>query len=116
MVCVLAYLLERLLEHRLEKAGLNLSAAEALGAASSLKAVKIELASKPSWRLTRPTDEPKHLLAKLGLDLPARLSLESPSWQKQRVNPWLAGLYFVSCRSRVRDLPIPVRKKAQGNP
>ncbi len=84
MVCVLAYLLERLLEHRLEKAGLALSAAEALGTVSSLKTVKIELASRASWRLTRPADEAKHLLAKLGLELPARLSLEPASGKGKR--------------------------------
>jgi hypothetical protein len=73
MVCVLAYLLERLLEEKLQEKGLAMSAEEAFSLLSSLKVAEVAVGNKTVRYFSRPTGEQEAILKALGLRTPPKL-------------------------------------------
>jgi len=70
-ICVLAYLLAKLLEQRLAQAGLQLSAARALEILDTVMAVEHRWGQGTVTQMTRPSPEARQILQALGLsDLP----------------------------------------------
>lgn len=73
MVCVLAYLLERLLEEKLQEKGLAMTAEEAFSLLSSLKVAEVTVGNKTVRYFSRPTGEQEAILKALGLRTPPKL-------------------------------------------
>lgn len=70
-ICVLAYLLATVLEHRLARAGLPMTAARALDALASVQAVEHRWGEATVTQMTRPSPAAAAILQALGLsDLP----------------------------------------------
>ncbi len=67
-ICVLAYLIESLLEKAFDWAGMKLTARKALEQLASLKVVQIDLAGKKLQKTTQPTPTQLKLLEVAGLD------------------------------------------------
>ena len=72
-VCVLAYLLERVLEHKLESAGLKMSAAEALQELSAVHAVEAKLGKKKLVYRTDLTLRQEQILSACQVQLPPQM-------------------------------------------
>lgn len=76
-ICVLAYLLAAVLEHRLARAGLPMTAARALDVLASVQAVEHRWGEATVTQMTRPTPEAAQILRALGLsELPRILHIE----------------------------------------
>ena len=72
-VCVLAHLLERVLEERLKRVGIKLSPSKALQKAGGLQASQIEVKGRPYLFRNEPNLVTKRLFKALQLKLPARI-------------------------------------------
>jgi hypothetical protein len=77
-ICVLAYLLATLLEHRLAQAGLNLTAARALAQLEDVRAVDQQWGEVVLTHRTRPSAEATRILQALDLPADATLLRTSP--------------------------------------
>jgi hypothetical protein len=76
-ICVLAYLLATVLEHKLARAGLPLTAARALDALASVQAVEHRWGQSTVTQMTRPSSDAAAILRALGLsELPRILRFE----------------------------------------
>jgi transposase len=76
-ICVLAYLLAKVLEHRLGRAGVPMSAARALDTLASVQAVEHRWGEATVTQLTRPSPQAAQILQALRLsDLPRILHIE----------------------------------------
>ncbi len=76
-ICVLAYLLAKVLEHRLARAGVPMTAARALDALASVQAVEHRWGEATVTQLTRPGPQAAQILQALGLsERPRILRLE----------------------------------------
>lgn len=67
MVCVLAYLIEKLLEKSLKRTNLNLSPREALDCLSTLRLVENKIAGKHLLCVTTPSKEHRLILKSVGI-------------------------------------------------
>jgi transposase len=77
-ICVLAYLLAKVLEHRLARARVPMTAARALDALASVQAVEHRWGEATVTQLTRPSPEAAAILQALGLsDRPRIISVEA---------------------------------------
>lgn len=76
-LCVMAYLLAAIIEQRLQRAGLDLSAADALRILGRIHAVEFRTPQFRATQLTATTPEASAILASLGLrELPTYLAFE----------------------------------------
>lgn len=73
MVCVLAYLVEKLLEKSLKRANLNLSPREALGHLETLRLVENNLAGQRLFCVTTPSQEHRSILKAVGITNPPKI-------------------------------------------
>jgi transposase len=68
MVCVLAYLIEKLLEKSLKRTNLNLSPREVLDSLSTLRLVENKIAGKHLFCVTTPSKEHRLILKSVGVN------------------------------------------------
>ena len=66
-VCVMAYLIESILDNLLTQSKIRMTARRALGLFSSLTVVKLNLAGKQLYKTTQPTEDQLELLRIIGL-------------------------------------------------
>lgn len=75
MACVLAYLLERVIDMKLQEAKIELTAREALRELPKLKVADVDLGGTICRYRTEPTDKQIQILNALKVDIPATVEV-----------------------------------------
>lgn len=73
MVCVLAYLIEKILEKSLKRANINLSPRDALGYLDTLRLVENKIAGQRLLCVTTPSPEHRQILKAVGITNPPKI-------------------------------------------
>jgi len=105
MVCVLAYLIEKILEKSLKRANLSISPREALDYLSGLRLVENRISSQHLFCVTTPSKEHYQILKSVGI---LKIPKNTPeiAFQKPKILPKHHSYFFSSeqnpiCQSRV---------------